>query len=70
MEIRDVMIKIEVQPKDIDFVNKIVEAYEGIALVSTVDPREGILVIHTSPQCYEDLKQILDTLPRDFKRMA
>ncbi|MBZ4688051.1 MAG: hypothetical protein JG764_1684 [Clostridiales bacterium] len=67
MEIRDITLKIKVTPQDIDFINKIIEAYEGIALVSTVDAKEGILKIHTSPGNYEDLQYILDTLPRKYE---
>lgn len=60
----EITIKIKVSPVDIDFINKIIEAYEGIALVTTENPQEGIIILRTSKGCYQDLMYILKTLPR------
>ncbi len=45
---------IESEKKHIDFINKIIEAYEGVGVVRTLDPKNGLLkIISTSD--YADL---------------
>ncbi len=68
--VEDIILKIKMNTKDIVFINKIIEAYEGIALVSTVSSKEGLLNIYTSSSCYEDLMYILKSLPRDYKILS
>jgi hypothetical protein len=67
---KDITIKLKINTKDIDFINKIIESYEGIALISTLNSTEGILVVHTSHSCYDDLMYILKTLPREYKILS
>lgn len=55
-------ILIRVQSKDIDYLNKIVEAYEGLGLVHTVNRTEGIVAVHVTPDTAEDVKDILSNL--------
>jgi Domain of unknown function (DUF4911) len=55
-------ILIRVQPKDIDYINRIIEAYDGLGLVHTLDRKEGIVAIHVTPDTVADVWDILDNL--------
>ncbi|MBO8169106.1 MAG: DUF4911 domain-containing protein [Thermoanaerobacteraceae bacterium] len=54
---------IRVQPKDIDFVNKIIEGYDGLGWVSTVDSAVGLLRVNVSPDTKEEVRGILEGFP-------
>jgi hypothetical protein len=60
METREILIR--VQSRDIDYINKIIEAYEGLGLVHTIDRREGIVAVHVTPDTAKDVRDILANL--------
>lgn len=66
----EIKITIRVDPRDINFVTKIIESHEGTAVVTTEDPKSGILSLRTSSSCADELFKILDTLPRDYTIIA
>lgn len=45
--------------EDIDFINKIIEAYEGLGVVRTTNPKEGLLTIITTNDFKDELKKII-----------
>ena len=53
---------LQVPPRRIDYINKIIEAYDNLAMVSTVDPAEGILVCHVTPDMRPVLLKLLGKL--------
>ncbi len=53
---------LQVPPRRIDYINKIIEAYDNLAMVSTVDPAEGILVCHVTPDMRPVLLKLLSKL--------
>ena len=54
---------IQVLPEHITYVNKIMEGYEYLGMVSTVDREKGLLVIRVTPDTYEDARSIISQLP-------
>jgi hypothetical protein len=48
--------------KDIDFINKIIEAYEGVGVVRTISAEKGLLNIITTYDFKEYLRDILEDL--------
>lgn len=60
-------IYIRVNPRHIHYVNRIMEGYEYLGVVSTVDRAEGILIIRVTPDTFEDVKLILENLPVDVE---
>lgn len=60
METKEILIR--VQSKDIDYINKIIEAYEGLGLVHTVNRGEGIVAVHVTPDTAGDVRDILANL--------
>ncbi len=55
-------IKIKIQPHDIALLNWIMEGYEHLGVVSTLDRREGLLLIRSTPDFLSDVRKIVDTI--------
>jgi len=55
-----------VDRKDIAYLRFIFEAYDGVAVVRTVDPEAGVIVLHISPGCEADVERILQNLKGDM----
>ena len=50
-----------IEPTEIHFLRFLIDAYEGIGVVSTLDSALGLVQIATAPGCEEDIAQILDS---------
>lgn len=57
------MILVEVSPHDIDFFNKLLEGYDNLALVTTLDAKLGKLALWVAKQAKKDMLAILKCLP-------
>jgi len=53
-----------VDRRAIAYLKFILEAYDGLAVVSTLDRAAGIIVLHISPGCEPDVELILQDLNR------
>jgi hypothetical protein len=51
-----------VDRKEIAFLRFIFEAYDGIAVMRTIDPQQGIIVLHIPPGCEDDVEFVLNDL--------
>ena len=51
-----------VDKREISFLRFILEAYDGIAVLTTLDPASGIIEICVAPGCEEELDEILEEL--------
>ena len=57
------MILVEVAPHDIDFFNKLLEGYDNLALVTTLDAKLGKLALWVTKHAKKDMLAILKCLP-------
>jgi hypothetical protein len=57
-----------IDPVQIHYLRFILEAYEGIAVLSTIDRKMGLVQISAAPGCESDLDSILFQ-ERDFLRL-
>lgn len=57
------MIYASVDPARIADVNWIMEGYEYLALVGTVDGKAGIVKFYVTPDTYDDVMEILENMP-------
>jgi hypothetical protein len=57
-----VQMYVRVNPKDMAYVKFIVESYEGLAVLRTVDPREGILEWMIPPDLVEQAEELINSL--------
>ena len=48
--------------KDISFLRFILEAYEGIAVLTTMDPLEGVVKVTMAPGCEQMVGDLLTTM--------
>lgn len=55
---------LKVNPSDIDFLTRIIEAMDGMGMVSTVNPALGLVVIWTTPDTQSEILTVLDAFPR------
>ena len=52
-----------VEPDKIDMLTKIVEAYDNLGIVSTLDQSSGQVVVRVTLDTWEDMMGILRNLP-------
>jgi hypothetical protein len=55
-----------VDRREIAYLKFILEAYDGLAVVSTLDSEAGLLVLHIAPGCESDVEMIMQDLRRDI----
>ncbi|MGL6066590.1 MAG: DUF4911 domain-containing protein [Cetobacterium sp.] len=58
--------KIKTKREDIDFINKIMEAYEGVGIVRTKDATAGDLTIVSTTDFKDDVRMIVEDLNRKW----
>jgi len=51
-----------IERKEICFLKFIFEAYDGIAMLTTVDPDSGVVMFHIAPGCEDDVEMVLQDL--------
>ncbi len=56
-------IKVRMEPKNIFFLDNIIEGYDGLGIVSTGNPGTGEVIVHVTPDTYADMMDILQNLP-------
>lgn len=57
------ILHVQIEPPKIDLFNKIVEAYDHLALVSTLDASKGHLILWVTPDTRKDVLKLLSKLP-------
>ena len=57
------MLVCRVAPRDIDLFNKLLEGYDNLAYVTTVDPGVGRMVLRFAETARKDLLAVLHCLP-------
>jgi hypothetical protein len=55
-----------VDRKEIAFLKFILEAYDGIAVLSTIDSSSGVVMLSISPGCESVVEMVLQDLKRDI----
>lgn len=53
----------KVAAQDIDMLTKLLEAFDNLGVVSTVDRSQGLVVVRVTPDTYPEVEQILAHLP-------
>ena len=60
-------ILIKVDMKHINYINRIMEGYEYLGVVTTVKNMGNILRIRVTPDTYSEVQEILANLPLKFE---
>ena len=61
----EILIKIDM--KHINYINRIMEGYEYLGVVTTVKNMENVLRIRVTPDTYREVQEILANLPLEFE---
>lgn len=56
-------IKVRIDPANIYILDDVIEAYDGLGLVTTVNAKMGEVVVHVTPDTYDDIMTILKNFP-------
>lgn len=63
-----ILIRIDV--KYINYLNRIMEGYEYLGVVTTVKDQVGVLRIRVTPDTYKEVQNILENLPIEFEYVS
>jgi len=61
----EILIKIDM--KHINYINRIMEGYEYLGVVTTVKEMKNVLRIRVTPDTYSEVQDILANLPLEFE---
>lgn len=61
-----ISLLIQIPRREIAYLTFVLESYEGVAAVRTVDPRKGIVELMVSPYYQEEMREILKSLAEEF----
>ncbi|MCH8157813.1 MAG: DUF4911 domain-containing protein [Nitrospinae bacterium] len=56
---------LEVDKKDIAYIVSVVEGYDNLAVVRTVDPAQSIIELMISPDYLEDTRRLVEALSKE-----
>jgi hypothetical protein len=59
-----IKLSYRVERKDISYLSWIIQSYEGIAIVKTIDPYKAIIELQISPGCEDIIFELLDALKK------
>ena len=59
------VLKVKTERKHIAYVNFIVEAYDGMAVIRTADPQAGLLEVLVSPDFESEFRELAANLDKE-----
>lgn len=62
-------IYVKVSPANIDLLTKLIEGYDNLGIVSTIDRTKGIVIIRGTVDTYPELDEVLKHLPFEIERL-
>jgi hypothetical protein len=55
------------EPLHIHYVRFVLEGYEGLALLTTLDPERGVVRLSVAPGCEADLEELMRALASEVR---
>lgn len=62
MDIENEAVYIEISPHDVNYINRILESYEYLGVLTTVDVKRAVCCIHSTGDTREEVIEILQSL--------
>lgn len=66
---RDYEFLLKSRTEDVDFINKIIEAYEGIGVLRTLNPQEGLLSLILTEEFKDFVREVLEDLGKKWVKL-
>ena len=66
----DNRVYIEIAPGDVNYVNRIMEGYEYLGILTTIDPRRATCCINATADTRKEVVEILTHLDTEVKILA
>ncbi|RLA97427.1 MAG: DUF4911 domain-containing protein [Deltaproteobacteria bacterium] len=60
-------LRVQVPRREIAYFNFLLESYEGLASVRTIDPQQGILELMVPPELKEELLSLLEAMKEEME---
>jgi hypothetical protein len=57
---------LRIDRREICFLKFILEAYDGIATLTTIDAQQGVVMLRIAPGCEGDVEAVLQDLKKDI----
>jgi hypothetical protein len=61
-----ISLLLQIPPQEIAYLSFIMESYEGVAVVRTLDPHEGLVELMVPPDYQDEIGEILKDLAQEF----
>ena len=55
-----------VDRREIAYLRFIFEAYDGIAVLQTIDAQKGLVLLHVAPDCDKDVEYLVQNLKKEI----
>ena len=65
-EMEDIRIRCRIRREDIAYLDALFESYENFGVVTTIDPKEAIIVLSVSPSFISETKELLTALKKEI----
>lgn len=62
MDLHTIKVKFKINIKNVIYINAIIDSYEGIGIVRTIDPNKGLVAVYTNAYMKKYLYDILNDL--------
>lgn len=63
-------VYIEINPHEVNYVNRILEGYEYLGILTTIDPRRAVCCIHSTADTRQDVIDVLTHLDIPVKILS
>ena len=64
--VETIKLHYRVDRREIGFIKFILEAYDGLATVKTLEPQTGLIEFQIAPGCEPDVEMVLEDLKRNI----
>ena len=65
-KMESIRIKVKISKKDIIYIDGLFESYENFGIVTTIDPKEGVVELLISPSFLIETKELLEALKKEI----
>jgi hypothetical protein len=63
-------VYIEINPHEVNYVNRILEGYEYLGILTTIDPRRAVCCIHSTADTRQDVMDVMTHLDIPVKILS